>query len=309
MLNYIFRRLLSSILVIFAVATLVFSMLQLVPGDPVRIMLGTGGVVVSAEDIERLREELGLNDPIPIQYVRYMSKALRGDLGRSLFSHRPVVEEIFEQLPSTLELTFASLGLAIIFGVSLGIVSAIKSNSWIDTGSMFLALLGVSIPEFWLSLMLIFLFSLKLGWVPATGYGGLNRLVLPALVLGSINASFLARLTRSSMLEVLQQEYITTARSKGLLERMVITRHALKNALIPVITMLGLQLASVLSGTVVIETVFARQGVGRLIVTAILRRDFPVVQGAVLFISVSYVLINLLVDLSYAFFDPRIRYN
>jgi peptide/nickel transport system permease protein len=284
-------------------------MLHLVPGDPVRIMLATGGVNATAEDIERLRTQLGLNDPILVQYTRFLSKAITGDLGRSLYTHRTVVEEIMEQLPSTLELTLASLGLAILLGVFLGIISAVRYNSWVDTGSMILALLGVSIPEFWLSLMVIFLFSLRLGWFPVTGYGGLNRLFLPAMVLGLINAGYVARLTRSSMLEVLRQEYITTARAKGLPEMKVITKHALKNAMIPIITMIGLQLAAVLSGAVIIETVFARQGIGRLIVDAILRRDFPVVQGVVLLIALGYVFINLLVDISYAFFDPHIRYS
>ena len=309
MINYIVRRLLTSVLVIFSVLTLVFLMLHLVPGDPVRIMLATGTTFARAEDIERLREQLGLNDPLHVQYTRFMSNAVRGDLGRSIYSHHSVVEDILEQLPATLQLASAGLALAIVLGLAMGLLAAMRPYSWIDTASMVFALWGVSMPSFWLGLLLMYVFCFRLGWLPITGYGGLRRLILPAVVLGSVHASFIARLTRSSMLEVMSQDYITTARAKGLSEQLVVYRHALKNAMISVVTVLGLQVGSVLSGTVVLETVFARQGIGRLAVTAILRKDFPVVQGTVLFIALGYVITNLLVDISYGFFDPRIRYE
>ena len=309
MLTHILRRMTFSVLVIFSVLTLVFSMLHLVPGDPVRIMLGAGGYIVSGDDIQRLREELGLDDPLHIQYARFLAGAMRGDLGRSLLNRRPVIQEIASQLPSTLQLAFAGMGLAVILGILLGVVAALHAGSWIDLITMVFALLGVSMPEFWVGLLFIYLFGLKLRWFPIIGYGGLRRLVLPALVLGLVHSSFVARLTRSSLLEVMQQDYIRTARAKGLRERVVVCRHALKNAMIPVITFLGIQFGFVLSGAVVIETVFAREGLGRLTVDAILRKDFPVVQGAVLFIAAGYVVINLIVDVLYAFFDPRIRFD
>jgi peptide/nickel transport system permease protein len=307
---YILRRVLISVLVVFCVSTLVFLMIHLVPGDPVQIMLTTGGTgAATAEDAERLREQLGLNDPLHVQYGRYLSNVVRGDLGRSIYSRRGVAEEILEQLPHTLQLAFAGMGLAIIVGVTVGIISGTRPNTLVDHLSMVFALFGVSMPEFWLGLMLIFVFCVRLNWFPITGYGGLKRLVLPALVLGLVHAAFVARLTRSSLIEVMRQEYIVTARAKGLKERLVVGRHALKNAMIPVITILGLQFGTVLSGAVVIETVFARQGIGRLAVTAILQKDFPVVQGVVLFIALGYVLTNLLVDMAYSLFDPRVRHE
>ena len=293
MANYFIKRSLFSILVLFCVLTLVFSMLHLVPGDPVRIMLGRGGGNVTGEDIQRLRQQLGLNDPLYVQYGRFVFGAMRGDLGHSLLTRRPVLQEILEQLPNTLQLAFAGMAIAIAIGMALGIISAVRVGSWVDTASMVFALLGVSMPEFWISLLFIYFFGLRLGWFPIIGYGGLKRLVLPALVLGLVHASFVARLTRSSLLDVMHQDYIRTARAKGLKEDLVIFRHALKNAMIPVVTFLGIQFGFVLSGAVVIETVFARQGLGRLVVDAILTKDFPVVQGTVLFISVGYVLLNL----------------
>ncbi len=307
MLRYVGARLVMAVPVLLGVTVLVFSMLYLLPGDPVQAMLGESAT--SAEHVERLRHELGLDDPIYVQYARFLGNALRGDLGRSLVSRHQVLDEILSQFPATAELALASMAIAVIVGVTLGVLAAIRQNSWLDTLSMFVALLGVSMPGFWLGLMLIFFFSLRLGWFPATGQGGPERLILPATALGIGAAAIIARLTRSSMVEVLRQEYVTTARAKGLAEHVVILRHALQNALIPVVTMVGLQFGYLLAGAVIIETVFARQGIGRLIITSILAKDFPLVQGAVLFTACLYVLVNLLVDISYAVLDPRIRYG
>ncbi len=307
MLRYVRTRLLAALPVLLGVSILVFSMLHLLPGDPAQIILGEA--VTSAQDLARLRRELGFDAPLHVQYARFLGRALSGDLGRSLQSRRPVLDEILAQLPSTVQLTLAGLALAVVVGVVLGVAAATHRGSWADTLCMLLALGGLSLPAFWLGLMLIFFFALQLGWLPATGQGGLARLVLPALTLGYGAAGVIARLVRSSMLEVLRIEYVTTARSKGLAERRVVYRHALRNALIPVITIVGLQFGALLGGTVVIETVFARQGIGRLLVGAILYKDFPLVQGIVLFTASAYVLVNLLVDLGYALADPRIRYE
>jgi ABC-type dipeptide/oligopeptide/nickel transport system permease component len=296
-----------SIPVILGVSVLTFAILHLLPGDPVLVMLGeTGG---TPERVAQLRASLGLNDPLPVQYGHFLWNALHGDLGRSVRSNRPVLQEIWLQAPSTIELTLAGLGFATVFGILLGVLAAQHRDSWIDRFCVILSLLGVSMPSFWLGMLLIFLFSLRLGWLPATGQGGLQRLVLPALTLGVQALAVIALLTRSNMREVLAQEYVTTARAKGLGDRVLLTRHALKNALIPVITIVGLQFGALLGGAVVIENVFARQGMGRLAVEAILNRDFPVVQGVVLVAAITYVIVNLLVDISYALVDPRIRYD
>lgn len=307
MLRYIQIRLLASVPVILGVSILVFLMLHLLPGDPVQAMLGD--TVVDKARLDQLREQLGLNDPLYVQYGRFLSKAVQGDLGRSLQRRKPVAEEIAAQLPSTLQLTVAAIGLAIVIGVALGTLAAINHNTWVDALMMLIALTGVSMPGFWLGMLLILCFSLWLGWLPASGSQGVERLILPAVALGYGAAAVIARLVRSSMLEVMRQEYITTARAKGLARVTVILRHALKNALIPVVTIIGLQIGALLAGAVVIETVFSRQGVGRLLVDGILSKDFPVVQGTVLVIATSYVLINLVVDVLYAAIDPRIRYS
>lgn len=307
MSRYIARRFLQAIPVLFGVSLLVFSMLHLVPGDPVKMMMSE--FATQPEQLEKMRAQLHLDDPLPQQFGRFVWNAMRGDLGYSIRSKRPVSDEIMENLPSTLELTLAGLLVAALIGVPLGVVAAVKRHSWADTGSMALALLGVSMPSFWLGLLLIFAFSLHIRLFPATGGGDLKHLVLPAITLGLGASAIIARLTRSSMLEVLRQEYVNTARAKGLNELTVILRHAFKNALIPVVTVFGLQFGQLLAGTVVIETVFSRPGIGRLIVGAILAKDFPLVQGIVLAVAVSYVLVNLVVDIAYAFLDPRIRYT
>lgn len=268
------------------------------------VMLQTSGG--SAERIAILRHQLGLDQPAYVQYARFLSGAIHGDLGRSLFTGRPVLEMILEQFSATVQLAAASMVLGLVVGLFLGILSALHEGSWVDNLCMVLAATGVSVPHFWLGLMLIFTFSLRLGWLPATGQGGIQRLIMPATVLGLTLAATVARLTRSSLMEVMQQEYITTARAKGLRERMVVSRHALKNALIPVVTIVGLEFGWLLGGAVVTETVFSRAGLGRLAVQAVLWKDFPLVQGTVLFAAIFYVSINLGVDILYAFLDPRI---
>jgi peptide/nickel transport system permease protein len=278
-----------------------------VPGDPVQIF--AGDKPLTPERAAELRHQYGLDRPLVVQYVDYASRALRGDLGVALRSQRPVLDSILEVLPGTAQLTLASLLLAAIFGVTLGIAAAIAHGTWLDTAVMAVAMLGISTPVFYSSLLLILLFSFTLAWLPATGQGGLERLILPATALGLSSSAVLARLVRSSMLEVLGQEYVTTARAKGLPGSLVVLRHALKNALIPAVTMLGLQLGALLGGAVVTETIFSRPGLGRLAVDAILSRDFPLVQGTVLFAASIYVLVNLVVDVSYALIDPRIRFR
>jgi ABC-type dipeptide/oligopeptide/nickel transport system permease component len=307
MLSYITQRLLQAVPVLVGISVLTFLMLHLVPGDPVLIF--AGDKPMTEERAAELRHQLGLDRPLWVQYWDYASHAVRGDLGRGLRSQRPVLDSILEALPSTLELTFTALLLAALMGIALGIVAAVAHGGWLDTASMGIAMLGVSVPVFYSSLLLIMFFSFRLGWFPATGQGGLERLVLPATALGLASAAALARLVRSSMLEVLSQEYIVTARAKGLASRMVVLRHALKNALIPTVTMLGLQLGALLGGAVVTETIFSRPGLGRLAIDAIAGRDFPLVQGTVLFAAVTYVLVNLAVDVLYAAIDPRIRYQ
>jgi peptide/nickel transport system permease protein len=305
MYRFLLGRLAATIPVLLGVWFLVFMMLHLVPGDPVKIMLAD--FQTNPQQVELLRSQLHLDDPLPKQFARFVADAARGDLGLSIRSKRPVRTEIAENLGSTLQLAVAALLIAIVVGVVLGMIAAINQNGWLDFGPMLLALCGVSMPSFWLGLLLIFFFSLRLGWFPATGAGDLKHLVLPALTLGLSASAIIARLTRSSMLEVLRQEYMTTARAKGLRETRVLIRHGFKNALIPVVTIFGLQFGSLMAGTVIVETVFARPGIGRLIVTAILAKDFPMVQGIVLLIATTYVIVNLIVDISYGVLDPRIR--
>ena len=305
MLIYLARRVLAVMPVLFGVTLAVFSMLFLVPGDPVKMMLAE--FVTMPDQIARMRAELHLDEPIVMQYGRFVGGALRGDLGTSIRSRRPVTTEIGENVGSTMLLAAAAMAVAVAIGVPLGLIAALSRNSWLDVGSMAIALLGVSMPSFWLGLLLIFVFSLHLAWFPATGGGDLAHLVLPAVTLGTIASAIIARLTRSSMLEVLGQDYVRTARAKGLAWWSVVVRHALKNALIPVITIFGLQFGNLLAGAVIVETVFSRPGLGRLIVGGILAKDFPLVQGTVLFIATAYVLINVLVDVAYAVVDPRIR--
>jgi peptide/nickel transport system permease protein len=307
MLRYIGQRALQAVPVLVGITVVTFLMLHLVPGDPV--LLFAGDKPMSDAQAAEIRHQLGLDRPLLTQYEDYVGHLLRGDLGRALRSQRPVLASILEVLPATVQLTLAALGLAILLGLALGVVAALAHRTWLDTAAMGVAILGVSMPVFYSSLLLLMLFSFTLGWFPATGEGGLDHLILPATALGLISSAVLARLVRSGMLGVLRQDYIVTARAKGLSRALVVWRHALRNALIPVITMLGLQLGALLGGAVVTETIFSRPGLGRLAVDAILNRDFPLVQGTVLVAAVVYVAVNLLVDVAYAAVDPRIRYG
>ncbi|MGQ9515701.1 MAG: ABC transporter permease [Anaerolineae bacterium] len=312
MLRYIQRRLLIMIPVLWGVVTLVFFLMYMLPGDPAATILAQSGG--KAEAIEKLREQLGLNDPLPVQYMRFLRNAVRGDFGSSIWLRQPVIQIIAENLPATIELALGALAVALTIGFSMGILAALKCNTWIDRLCMLTAIAGVSMPNFWLALLIMYAISAINTYygvliLPITGQGGIRHLIVPSLVLGFAVSGSLARLVRSSMLEVLRQEYITTARAKGLSRQVVVLRHALRNALIPVVTMLGLQFGYLLGGTVIIETVFSRRGLGRTIVDAIVWKDLPVVQGAVLVTATTYMLVNLLVDISYAVIDPRIRYS
>jgi ABC-type dipeptide/oligopeptide/nickel transport system permease component len=308
MLYYVVKRLLAAVLVLVGVTLLAFAMLHLMPGDPVRVLMSSMEASSSQTDIEQVRARFGLNDPLPVQYVNFVRRAVTGDLGRSVLKGRPVATMIAEVYPYTIQLAFAALAIAMLAGISLGVVAALRHNTWADSASIFASLFAVSMPDFWLAILAILVFSIYLGWLPAAGTQGWQYLILPASILGIRAAGSIARLTRSSMLEVLGRQYVTTARAKGLREPVVVLRHALKNALIPVVTLIGLDLGRFLAGSVIVETIFARQGVGKLLIDSILDKDFPVLQGTVLVIAATYVLVNLIVDVSYAWLDPRIRY-
>ena len=304
-MRFALKRLLLAIPVLLGVSALTFLMLHLVPGDPVAAMfIGQGGA--KAEQLEAVREQLGLNDPLPVQYVNYMKNVLQGDLGRSIRTNEPVSLMIQRNFPPTLQLTLASMGIAIFLGVAFGIIAAVKRGRAVDNLVMLVALAGVSMPSFWLGLLLISVFAVWLNWFPVIGGSGWRSLALPALALGFAAAAIIARMVRSSLLEVLGENYVVTARAKGLAEQRVILRHALRNAAIPVITIVGLQFGGLLAGAVIVEQVFSRQGIGRMLVSALQSRDFPVAQGGVLFVATVYVLVNLLVDLLYGAVDPRI---
>jgi len=304
--GYIIRRLLLAVPVLIGVSILVFAIIRFIPGDPARAI---AGVNATPEYIEQVRRELLLDEGLHVQYYVYFTNLLQGDLGRSTFTRRPVTVELMERFPNTLVLSATAMIIASVIGLSAGIVSATRRYSMFDNISMLAALVGVAAPVFWLGVMFQILFSVNLGWLPSSGIGTWKHLILPALTLGLATAALIARITRSSMLEVLRQDYITTARSKGLIERVVTYKHALKNALIPVVTVMGLQFGTLLGGAVLTETVFSWPGIGRLMVDSILNRDYPVVQGAVLMLAVLFVLINLVVDIIYAFLDPRISYG
>ena len=304
--GYIQKRLLLLVPVVWGVVTVVFSFIHLVPGDPVLAMIGESA---QPADIAKLREQLGLNDPLHLQYFRYLSRLVRGDLGSSLHTGKPVLKTIIQRYPVTIKLALASLLLALIISIPLGVLSATHRNSPGDHLSMVLALLGISMPNFWLGPLLIILFSIKLNLLPVSGSGGWSHLILPAITLGTAMTALLTRMVRSSMLEEMGQDYIRTARAKGLPERVVIYKHALKNALIPVVTIVGLQFGTLLTGAIITETIFAWPGLGRLTIQAISQRDYPLVQGCILMISLTYILVNLATDLLYTVLDPRIRYQ
>ncbi|MBL8116909.1 MAG: ABC transporter permease [Anaerolineae bacterium] len=307
MLVYIQRQLLLAIPVLVGVSALIFFMLSYIPGQAPDIMALQSGTASSAEELERVREQLGLNDPVIVQYGRFLSGALQGDFGRSIRSNQPVTQIIAAAFPATLQLAVVGTLIAVVIGVTLGNLAAIFRGTWIDTLSMVIALVGWSIPNFWLGIVFILVFSVQLGWFPITGQGGIERLVLPSLTLGLAGTGLIARLVRTESLEQLSRDYVTTARAKGLRESRVILRHVFPNSLIPVVTVIGLQFGRLLGGAVIVENVFARQGIGRIAVDALLERDMPVLQGATLLLAVIFILSNLAVDIAYGFLDPRIR--
>jgi peptide/nickel transport system permease protein len=312
--RYILRRLLTMIPVMFLVTVIVFMLLHLTPGDPATSMLGEEA---SPEAIAALRQRLGLDEPMPVQYAKWLGSALQGDLGRSIRSNQPVTEAIRERLPATIQLSLLSVLVSLIIAIPVGIISAMRRNSPLDTTATTFALLGVSLPNFFLAILLIYLFSLRLGWLPPIGYtpffdnplDSLKRMIMPALTLGTALSAIVMRMTRSSLLEVLDQDYVRTARAKGLTESRMVRVHALRNALIPVVTVVGLQIGALLGGAIIVESIFVVPGIGRLLVDSIFQRDFPLVQGVVLFASLAFLFANLLVDLIYAYLDPRIRYS
>jgi ABC-type dipeptide/oligopeptide/nickel transport system permease component len=334
MLSYIIKRFLGVIPVLLCVSMLVFGFLRLIPGDPALVMLGERA---TPANIARVREQLGLDKPVYEQYLTFLSNALRGDLGRSVLRQEPVTQEILRRFPATIELALAAMLFAMIVGIPAGVISAVRRGTWFDGSSMLVALTGVSMPIFWLGLMLIYLFAVVLHVLPTGGrldagtqltpitnlvlvdsllawnlpvfFQGLRHLLLPALALGTIPMAIIARMTRSSMLEVLGQDYIRTAQAKGLKERTVVVRHALRNAWLPIITVVGLQVGILLSGAILTETVFSWPGIGRWLVDAIYARDYPIVQGVTLVIALIFVVVNLSVDILYALVDPRIRFE
>jgi len=304
MLALLGRRLLLTIPTLFGVLVVVFLLLYVAPGDPVQAMVGERA---DPATIARLRTELRLDDPLPVQFAHYSWGILRGDFGRSYITNRPIIADIAERFPRTLLLATSAMLLAILIGVTVGVLAAIRPNSWFDRTALALTYLGISFPVYWVGLLLIVLFAVTLRWLPASGYGRLEFLVLPSLALGSRSIAYLARVTRSSMLEVLGADFVRTARAKGLSESAVLVRHALRNALIPVVTVIGLDFGAYLTGSILTETIFSWPGIGRYVVMAISRRDLPAVQGTVLFLSVIFVAVNLLTDLAYQRVDPRVR--
>ncbi|MBE9077856.1 ABC transporter permease [Romeria aff. gracilis LEGE 07310] len=334
--RYILRRLLNLIPVLLGITLLVFLFLHLIPGDPAVTLLGDRA---TPEQVENLREKLGLNEPLPLQYLAFLRDLLTFDLGRSIFTGVPIIEEIKIRWPATFELSVAAMLIALGVGVPAGVIAAVRKNSLVDNATMTGSLIGVSMPVYWLGLLLIYLFAVNLRWLPPSGRLGIDagfsfqpitgfyvldailkgdfrllkdvlaHLILPAITLSTISLAILARITRSAMLEVLSQDYIRTARAKGVLEWRVIFKHALKNAMLPVITIVGLEFGTLLGGAILTETIFAWPGIGEWIYGGILQRDYPVVQGGIIFVATAFVLINLLVDISYALLDPRIQYK
>ncbi|MFQ5541466.1 MAG: nickel ABC transporter permease [Candidatus Binatia bacterium] len=306
MMRYLLSRILLFLPAFLGAVTLIFFLIHLIPGDPVEVMLGE---TASPADKEILRQELGLDQPLLAQYLRFLSGLASGDLGHSLSQQGRVMELILRRLPATLELTLAAMGIALMIALPLGIVAALKRHTWMDHTSLLFSLLGLSMPNFWLGPLLIIVFSIELGWFPVSGRGGLGHLILPSITLGTAMAAVLTRITRSSLLEVIQEDYIKTARGKGLSEWSVWLKHALRNSLLSVITIVGLQFGSLLAGAIITETIFSWPGLGRLTIHAIQTRDYPLAQGCIMLISVSYLVVNLATDLLYKFADPRITYE
>ena len=313
MIGYTLQRLLATVPVLALIGVITFGILHLAPGDPAAVLLGDAA---SPEETAELRKKMGLDRPIYLQFGKWASQVIRGDLGKSVFSGQPVIQAISDRLEPTLALSIFSMIMSILIAIPLGVLAAWRANTWIDRGSMVLSVLGFSIPAFWLGVNLIFFFGVKTRLLPVMGYSPLadgfrpflEHLILPSVTLGLVHAALIARMTRASMLEILREDYIRTARAKGLRERAVLLRHALKNAAISIVTIVGLSFAGLIAGVVVTETVFAIPGVGRLIVEAVLHRDYPIIQGALLMIGAMYVFINLAVDLLYTWFDPRVKY-
>ncbi|WP_370323503.1 ABC transporter permease [Salipiger bermudensis] len=304
--KFILQRLLAALVTIWIATIAVTILIHLVPGDPVRIMYGS--FQTTPEELEAIRVRLGLDQPIWTQYLMYLERLVQGDLGRSIVGDQPVLDVLLTRVPATLALTVSSLAIAIVVGMSLGFLAAYKRGTWVDVGAMVLAIVGVSMPHFWLGLLLLFLFALQLQWLPVAG-GDWRSLLLPALTLGLANAAVLARLTRSAMIDIFDQDFIRTARAKGLPRSIVLYRHALRSGLVPVVSMLGLQFAYLMGGAIVIENVFAWNGVGRLAIEAVLSRDYPLIQGFILFFATVVALASVAIDIAYAFLDPRIRYS
>ena len=306
MIRFLVRRLLLTIPVLIGVATLVFSLIHLVPGDPVQAMLGESA---SPQDVAQLRTKLGLDRPLPQQYASFARGLVRGDLGTSLRTNQPVTDVILERMPATLELALSAMTVAILLAIPLGIIAAVWKGTHVDHAATTVALIGISMPTFWLGPLLAIVFSVWLGWFPVSGRGTIANLVLPAVTLGAPLAAILARMTRASVLEELRELYVTAARARGVSEARAVLAHAFRNSLIPIVTVVGLQFGSVLTGAVITETIFAWPGVGRLLVQSISARDYPAVQGCILLIAVTYVSMNLLIDMLYGVLDPRIRYE
>ena len=308
MINYTIKRIFEVLPVLLIVSIIVFSVMHLLPGDPTLLMLaGAEGGSIPQERLDELRIIMGLNKPLYEQYYNFISNAISGDLGTSIRLRIPVTEILLQKFPYTIKLSLLGLMIAIFLGVVIGLVAALFKDTWLDHFSMTFSLIGVSMPIYWLGLLLILVFSINLNIFPSSGATGWKSIVLPALTLGFVSAGLISRLLRSSLLEVLNEDYIRTAKGKGLTDKIILIKHALKNAMIPVITILGLQFGNMLAGAVVTETVFSRPGLGRLVVNGILWKDYPLIQGTVLFIACIYVLVNLFVDISYYWFDPRIK--
>ena len=306
MTSFILRRLLLAIPTLFGVLVVAFLLLYVAPGDPVQAMIGERADTAT---ITRLRAQLHLDDPLPVRFGHYVGSVVQGDLGRSYITNRPITQDIRERFPKTLQLAGAAMLLATALGITLGVLSARNPGGFADRFALGIAYLGISFPVYWVGLLLILLFAVTLRWLPPSGYGSLRFLVLPALTLGMRSIAFLARMTRSAMLDALSADFVRTARAKGLTERVVTARHALRNALIPVITVLGLDFGAYLTGSILTETIFSWPGIGRYVVNAISRRDLPAIQGSVLFLSTVFVVVNLITDLAYAKADPRVSYR
>ncbi|MDP7653157.1 MAG: ABC transporter permease [Candidatus Marinimicrobia bacterium] len=304
MTTYLIKRILHTIPVIFGVIVFTFILMYVVPGDPVLSMVGER---YDEATIQRLRDNLHLDDPLWKQFGNYVGNLLKGDLGNSFITMRPVANDLMDKFPFTLLLASSAMIVSIVVGLAVGIISSLKPNSLLDRGTMLLALTGISAPVFWVGLLLILIVGVNLKWLPPTGYGGVEYLILPAIALGTRSAAFLARVTRSTMLDVLQQDYIRTARAKGLPEWKVVLKHAFPNTLIPIITIIGVDFGSYLSGAVLTESIFGWPGIGRFALDAILKRDFPVIQGTVLFTAMMFIFANLIVDLLYGVVDPKVR--